>query len=77
MASTTSVGMPSIGTYDVVGAAGQAGQRRGGAGEAVGRLVDGAVAAEGHDDVVALVRGLAAQLGRVARGPAVSTASTS
>ncbi len=34
--------------------------------QAVGGFVDGAVAAERDDDVVALVRGLAAQLGRVA-----------
>ena len=49
-------------------AAGQAGQRRGGAEQAVGRFVDGAVAAEGDDHVVALVGRLAAQLGGVAAG---------
>src|SRR3712207_8194473 len=38
---------------------------RSGADEAVGRLVDGAVAPEGHDHVVALVGGLAAELHRV------------
>ena len=47
-------------------AAGQAGHRRRAAGQPVGDLVDGAVAAEGDDDVVALLRRLAAQLGRVA-----------
>ena len=51
---------------DVGGAAGQRGERRAGAHEAVGRLVHGAVAAEGHDHVVALDRRLAADLGRVA-----------
>ena len=51
---------------DVRRAAGQAGDRRGAAGEAVGDLVDGPVAAEGDDDVVALAGRLAAQLGRVA-----------
>ena len=34
--------------------------------QAVGRFVDRAVAAEGDDHVIALVRGLAAELGRVA-----------
>ena len=57
-------------------AAGQAGQRRVGPDQAVGGLVERAVAAERDDDVVALVRGLARQVGRVAR-PLVSTASTS
>ena len=47
-------------------AARQAAQRGGGAEQAVGGFVDRAVAAEGDDDVVALVRGLAAELGRVA-----------
>ena len=51
---------------DVGGAAGQGGERRAGAHEAVGGLVHGAVAAEGHDHVVALARGLAADLGGVA-----------
>ena len=41
-------------------AAGKAGQRRVEPGEAVRRLVDGPVAAEGDHDVVALARGLAA-----------------
>ena len=47
-------------------AAGQAGDRRRAAGEAVGDLVDRPVAAEGDDDVVALAGRLAAQLGGVA-----------
>ena len=47
-------------------AARQAAERGVGAEQAVGGFVDGAVAAEGDDDVIALVRGLAAQLGRVA-----------
>ena len=51
---------------DVGGAAGQGGERRARAHEAVGRLVHGAVAAERHDHVVALDRCLAADLGRVA-----------
>ncbi len=46
-------------------AARQAAQRGGGAEQAVGGFVDGAVAAERDDHVVALVRGLAAQLGGV------------
>ena len=50
---------------DVRRAARQAGQRRVRADEAVGGLVDRAVAAEGDDDVVALRGGLAGQLGRV------------
>ena len=50
---------------DVGRAAGQRGQRGGGVRQAVGGLVDGAVPAEGDDDVVALLRGLAAQDGRV------------
>jgi hypothetical protein len=49
----------------VRGAAGQAGERGVRAGEPVGGLVDGAVAAERHDDVVALRGRLAAQLDRV------------
>ena len=53
---------------DVVRAAGQAGQRRARAGEAVGGLVDRAVAAERDDDVVVRGGGLAAQLDRVALG---------
>ncbi len=47
-------------------AAGQAGQRGGGAEQPVGGFVDGAVAAERDDHVVALVGGLAAELGGVA-----------
>ena len=39
--------------------------------QAVGGFVDGPVAAERDDDVVALVGGLAAQLGRVAAGLSV------
>jgi hypothetical protein len=50
---------------DVRRASGQARQRGRGAGEAVGDLVDRPVAAERHDDVVALVRRLAGQLDRV------------
>jgi hypothetical protein len=50
---------------DVGRAARQAGQHGRGAGEPVGGLVDGAVAAEGHDDVVALVRRRLAELDRV------------
>ncbi len=50
---------------DVRRAAGQRAERGVGAEQAVGGFVDGAVAAEGDDDVIALVRGLAAQLGRV------------
>ena len=46
-------------------AAGQAAQRGGGAEQAVGGFVDGAVAAERDDHVIALVRGLAAELGGV------------
>ena len=65
MASTMSPGMPSMRAVDVRRAAGQAGQRGVGPGQAVRGLVDGAVAAERDDDVVALGRGLAAQLGRV------------
>ena len=49
-------------------AARQAAQRRGGAEQAVGGFVDRAIAAERDDHVIALVRGLAAQLGRVAAG---------
>ena len=43
-------------------------QRRGRAEQTVGGLVDRAVAAEGHDHVIALVRRLAAQLGGVTTG---------
>ena len=46
-------------------AAGQAAERGGGAEQAVGGFVDGAVAAERDDHVIALVGGLAAQLGGV------------
>ena len=53
---------------DVGSPTGEAAQCRARAGEPVGRFVDGAVAPEGHDDVVALARGLAAQLGRVIAG---------
>ncbi len=53
-------------------AARQAGERRGGAEQAVGGLVDGAVSAEGDDHVVALVGGLAAELGRMAAGLGVA-----
>ena len=49
-------------------AAGQAGQWGGGAEQSVGGLVDGAVPTEGDDHVVALVGGLAAELGSVAAG---------
>ncbi len=49
-------------------AARQAAERGGGAEQAVGGFVDGAVAAEGDDDVIALVRGLATQLGGVTAG---------
>jgi len=44
---------------------GKARQRRLRSGEPIGGLVDGAVAAEGHDDVVSLARRLAADLGGV------------
>ena len=60
------VGDPEHLAEDVVGAAGQAGQRRPRAGQAVGGLVDRAVAAERDDHVVALARGLADELDRVA-----------
>ena len=66
VASTTSFGIPSVRRPDVGGAAGQGGERRARAHEAVGRLVHGAVAAERHDHVVALDRCLATDLGRVA-----------
>jgi hypothetical protein len=46
----------------------QAGERRVRAGEAVRRLVDGAIAAERHHHVVALAGGVAAELGRVVSG---------
>jgi hypothetical protein len=51
---------------DVGRAAGQHAQRRVGPRQAVDHLVDRPVAAERHDDVVALARGLAAELGRMA-----------
>jgi hypothetical protein len=50
---------------DVGAPAGQAGQRCACPGEAVGGLVDGAVAAERDDRVIALLGGLAADLGGV------------
>ena len=50
---------------DVRRAAGQVGERDVGADQAVGGLVDRAVAAERDDDLVALLGGLADQLGRV------------
>jgi hypothetical protein len=53
---------------DVGGAAGEGGEGGVGSGEAVGGLVDGSVAAEGDDHVVALVGGLAAELGGVGLG---------
>ena len=53
-------------------AARQAGERGGGAEQAVGGLVDGAVPAEGDHHVVALVGGLAAELGRMAAGLGVA-----
>ncbi len=53
---------------DVGRSAGQAGERGGGSEQAVGDLVDCAVAAEGDDHVIALVRGLPAQLGGVTLG---------
>ena len=59
---------PEHPAVDVRAPAGQAAQRRVRAGEAVGRLVDGPVAAERDDDVIALARRLAAQLGRVVAG---------
>ena len=65
VASTRSPGMPSILREHVGRAARQAAQRGGGAEQPVGGFVDGAVAAEGDDHVIALVRGLAAQLGGV------------
>ena len=65
VASTTSAGIPSIRQYTFARPPGQAGQRRAGAGQPVGGLVDGAVAAERDDRVVALVGGLAAELGGV------------
>ena len=46
-------------------AAGQAAQGGGGAEQPVGGFVDGPVAAERHDDVIALVRRLATELGGV------------
>src|SRR5439155_22373342 len=54
-------GNPEQAAVHVRGAAGEAAQRGGGDGEAVGGFVDRAVAAEGHDHVEALVRGLARQ----------------
>ena len=58
-------GDPEHPAIDVGAAAGKAAQRGVGAGQAVGGLVDGAVAAERDDHVVALARGVASQLGRV------------
>ena len=56
---------PEHPAVDVRAAAGEAAQRRVRAGEAVGGLVHGAVAAERDDHVVALARRLAGQLGGV------------
>src|ERR1019366_1711660 len=53
---------------DVRRAAREAGQRPAGVGQAVGGLVDRAVAAEGDDDAVAVACGLAADLGGVTAG---------
>ena len=64
MASTTSLGMPSVRQTTLVEPPG-APRRDVGAGEAVGDLVQRAVAAEGDDDVVAALAGLAADLDRV------------
>ena len=59
------VGDPERAGDDVGRAAGQDRDRDVGAGEAVGDLVQGPVAAEGDDEVVAAVARLAADLGRV------------
>ena len=59
------VGDPERAGDDVGRAAGEDRDRDVGAGEAVGDLVQGPVAAEGDDDVVAAVDRLAADLGRV------------
>ncbi len=56
---------------DVCGAAGDDAHRHRAAGEAVGHLVDGAVAPERDDDVVGPPGGLAGQLGGVAAAPRV------
>ena len=66
MASTSVAGDAEHLAEHVGRAARQAAERRGGAEQAVGGFVDGAVAAEGDDHVIALVGGLAAQLGGVA-----------
>ena len=65
VASTTSFGIPSVRQTTLVEPPGQHRDRDAGAGEAVGDLVQRAVAAEGDDDVVAAVAGLAADLDRV------------
>ena len=54
--------------HDVVRAAGQARERRVRSGQAVGRLVHGAVPAERHHHVVVLGGGVATQFDRVALG---------
>ena len=66
VASTTSLGSRGCGD-DVRRPAGEHRDRDVGAGEAVGDLVQGPVAAEGDDDVVTALAGLAADLDRVVR----------
>ena len=56
---------PEHPAVDVRASAGKAGERRAAVDQPVGRLVDGAVAAERDDRVVALCGCLAAELGRV------------
>ena len=65
MASTTSVGMPIIRWYTLVAPPGRQVSTVRGPREPVGDLVDGAVAAERAHDVVALLGGVARELGRV------------
>ena len=60
--------MPSILANTFAEPPGRQAERGGGAEQAVGGFVDGPVAAEGDDHVIALVRGLAAQLGGVPAG---------
>ena len=66
VASTTSLGMPSMRQKTLVAPPGSTGERRRRPREAVGRLVDRPVAAEGDHGVVALAGRLAAELDRVA-----------
>ena len=68
VASTTSLGMPSVRATTLVEPPGQHRDRDIRAGQPVGDLVQGAVTAERDDDVVAAVARLAADLDRVLRG---------